>query len=351
MAPAQTTLRRPRMLSSRRLVAIRLMCMLALASCTLGHSAVAQVLFQESFDTDQSANWQYNSFGPGNSADFFFDYSTVGVPAAPGSVTTRGLRLEANVGADTFGGGSASPLGLVLPSEYVLTAYVWQNSVGPFPGGGSGSTHLTSLSVGVSGTASEFQGGTMTGVQFSATGDGGSASDWRAYNGSGSPLSTAITPSVYAAGSLNASNPYYQAVFAGQAPPVDQLMLFPEQTGTTAPGTPAFGWNLWEITKTTSSIDWRINGVDFATVDASLFPLVFGGDNFAFGHADINDLSSTSTSPLIFSLVDNITVTAVPEPSTVTVVGVVCTGLVCSAMRRRRRPDGTSVRSAVLERT
>lgn len=320
--------------------------LVVLAVSALCHTALAQALYQETFDTDPSSSWQFNQALTGNSADFFFDYSTVGVPPAPGGSSTRGLKVTANVGTGNFSGGSASPIGVSLPSEYVLTAYVWQNSIGPFPGGGSGSTQLTNMSVGVTGTANEFQGGTMTGVQFSATGDGGSTADWRAYsaqfpNGPGSTLSTANTPAVYPAGSLNNSATYYTAAFAGQTPPAAQTSLYASQTGTTQAGSPGFAWNLWEITKTASAISWKVNGTEFATVASNLYPTSFGGDNIAFGQADINAASSTSldAGALIFGLFDNITVTAVPEPATLPLAAAAL-GVAGAAWRRRASAAG-----------
>src|SRR5687767_12723571 len=129
------------------------------AALALTASAHAQVLFSQNFDVDQTANWTFNSSvtgdtandNAGNEANFFFDYSTVGIPAAPGSVGTRGLKVEANVPSATagvFSGMSVSPTGLTLPNEYILTAHVWQNANGAatppgFPGGGAGSTQVT----------------------------------------------------------------------------------------------------------------------------------------------------------------------------------------------------------------
>ena len=155
--------------------------LVALGLCT---SVKAVPLYSENFDVDHTANWAFNTANPtADAANFFFDYSSVGIPSAPGSGgTTRGLMVQANnFGVNIFSGGSASPvLGTPLPSEYVLRAYVWQNTLGPFPAGGSGSTQLTNMAVGVTGTNDEFAGGTETGVQGGVTGDGGSSSDSRA---------------------------------------------------------------------------------------------------------------------------------------------------------------------------
>ncbi len=312
------------------------------AVTAIGANVQAQLLFSDNFDSNSSANWQFNSFASGNAGNAFFDYSTVGIPPAPGGTSTIGLKVTANVGAGNLSGGSMSPIGLSLPNEYVLKAYVWQNSVGAFPGGGSGSTQLTSMSVGVSGTDNEFAGGTLTGVQFSSTAEGGSSADWRAYsalmpNGAGGVLSTANTPSVYPAGSLNAAVSYYIDLFPGQTPPAEQTELFASQTGTTAGGTPGFTWNLWEVKKTSTSITWKVNGTEIATVDASLFPATFGGNNIALGQADINATSSTSpnSEALIFGLFDNVTVSAVPEPEEY--AAVAASALIGFALWRRSR--------------
>src|SRR6476646_6953843 len=64
-------------------------------------AASAQIVFNENFDVDHTANWSANPFTTTPAqidfANFFFDYSTVGIPPAPGGTTTRGLRLTANV--------------------------------------------------------------------------------------------------------------------------------------------------------------------------------------------------------------------------------------------------------------
>src|SRR5687768_1137241 len=79
-----------------------------------------EVLFSEDFDTDSTAEWSFNST-EGDAADdavnqeanFFFDYSTAGIPPAPGgTLSTRGLKMEANIpdGTPLFNGLSVSPL-------------------------------------------------------------------------------------------------------------------------------------------------------------------------------------------------------------------------------------------------
>src|SRR3954468_15612705 len=93
------------------------------ASSFISLKTGAQTFFSDTFDTDTSALWTVNkpAANPtGDFATFAFDYSTAGIPAAPGSSTTFGLKLEANVSGGLQTGLSVSPTGLALPNDYVL---------------------------------------------------------------------------------------------------------------------------------------------------------------------------------------------------------------------------------------
>src|SRR5438874_452876 len=89
------------------------------AVLTLPVAARAQVvLYSENFDSGTAgANWTTNvapaTAAAGNDANFAFDYSTAGIPAAPNSAgTTVGVRLRANrPGTAIFSGISVSPTG------------------------------------------------------------------------------------------------------------------------------------------------------------------------------------------------------------------------------------------------
>jgi hypothetical protein len=75
-------------------------------------ASVAAPLYVNNFDVDDTANWTVNN--PALSdivADFFYDYSAIGVPAAPGGATTRGLKMTANNTGGVFSGFSVSPTG------------------------------------------------------------------------------------------------------------------------------------------------------------------------------------------------------------------------------------------------
>ena len=127
---------------------------LVLVAAPAAHGAV---VYSENFDVDPSANWTTNSSTNGsNAANYFFDYSTIGIPSAPGAGgTTRGLKLEANFLASNPAashGISVSPTGFSITGDFDVRFHVWHNAPGPFPLGGSGSTQLTTYGWGTGGT-------------------------------------------------------------------------------------------------------------------------------------------------------------------------------------------------------
>ena len=276
-------------------------------------SAIGQVLYSENFDVDHTANWTVNkSTGAnandtGSAANFFFDYSTIGIPSAPNSgATTTGLKLEANFSGGIFSGLSVSPTGQSFSGSYQVTFDIWWNYVGPAPAGGSGSTQITGAGIGTAGTTAQWAAGAQDSIHFGATGDGGSASDYRAYS-SAAPTSYASGNAVYAApaGAINNSTAYYAAL-GGNTPPAAQTALFAQQTGTTSAGSPAFAWHAGLLEKNGNSVSFRLDGLLIATVDASTVTL--GGGNILFSQFDINATSSTDPNvrSLQFGLIDNV---------------------------------------------
>ncbi len=313
---------------------------LSCAALLLAASAASGALYQQDFEVDDSLNWNKYS-GPAtvdSAANYFFDYSTVGIPAAPNGAGTKGLKLQANLSSGVFGGMSVSPiLSTALPEVYTLSFDFWSNSVGAFPAGGSGSTNLSTFGVGTAGGTAQWPGGVQDSVWFATTGEGGSGSDYRAYS-TAAPTSYTDTSTVYAAPngavaadfSRNNTNTYY-GTFGNVTPPAAQTALYPNQTGSTAVGTMAFEWHRVQIDKTAANVTWTIDGVLFATVDAST--VTFGGTNIFFGHSDINAGSSgdANDAALLFTLIDNVQV--VPEPS----VTLLAMGALLIPFRRRRR--------------
>lgn len=298
---------------------------LAVAASVAATSASAQLVFFESFDLNHSALWTANAVGTGTSdANFFFDYSTVGIPSAPNSAfnSTRGMQLRANIFGSTAAfpaGVSASPTGLNLVGDYELRYDVWMNFNGPAPAGGSGSTQVTGAGIGTAGTTPQIAGGTIDSVNFGATADGGSTVDFRAYSPAvqtGYLEASGVFAAGTGAGTRNNSDPYYAAL-GGNTPPAAQTALFPNQTGTTAAGAPGFKWHDSIITKTGSTVTWSLDGIRIATIDLGTAGTL-GGGNILFSQYDINQTVTTDTNApaTSFGLIDNVRVTVVPEPAT-----------------------------------
>lgn len=274
--------------------------------------ALAAPFFSEDFEVDPTAEWTVNN-GPSDEAhNFFFDYSTVGIPLSPGSMTSgrRGMKLQANQSSGIFSGMSVSPTGQNFPGDYKVVFDWWANFNGPFPVGGSGSNQLSTFGVGTSGTVAQWIGGTQDSIWFGGTGDGGSSSDWRAYSPTAPVRYADSAPGIYAAGtaagSSNSSNPYY-ASFGQNVAPAAQVALFPQQSGTTQIGSAGMEWHRVEIQKAGGSVTWKVDGLLIATVPVA-DDTVATGNNIFFGHSDVNATSSTDPNDgaLLFTLIDNV---------------------------------------------
>jgi len=307
------------------------LCVLAAAPAAWGVP-----LYTEDFNVDPTAGWTVNNPALSDiTVDFFYDYSAIGVPAAPNGSGTRGLKMTANNTGGVFSGFSVSPTGQSFSGNYKVTFDMWLNYVGPLGPGGSGTTQLAQMGIGSSGTTAMWPGAaTKESVTFAATLDGGSASDYRAYS-SAAPTSYAAGNAVYQhagnpTGVINDSGAYYVASFPSQSAPAAQLGLFPGQTGSTNAGEVSFTWRQVEIEVLNNFATWSIDGFLIATVDLSTVTL--GGGNILFGHADTNAGSSTDPNDVLLNvtLIDNIVVT--PEPASLAMLAL--GGL--AVLRRRR---------------
>ncbi len=322
------------------------------AALALGCVSTAQaqvVVYSDNFDAGTSASTWTTSVSTGapaiNTANMAFDYSTVGIPAAPNSTggSTIGAQLRANQPSGaTFSGLSIAPNGQSFTGDYTLRFDAWQNFNGGFPGGGSGSTQATGGGIGANTNTAQFIGTAIEGVYFAGTGDGGSGLDYRAYTNTGASL--APSTGVYAAGTQstaqNNTDAFYSTnMFGSVDAPAAQLLLFPQQTGTTAPGTLGMLWRTWTIEKVGDIVTWSVTNnvgtnVLLATVDTSIAGNELTGDNIFLGHFDINATSSgdVNADSLLFGLFDNVVVTApVPEP------GLLLGALALPAYLLRRR--------------
>ena len=299
----------------------------------LGRSYAAP-LYMNDFDVDTTASWTVND--PGLSdilADFYYDYSAIGVPAAPGGATTRGLKLTANNSGGVFSGFSVSPTGESFSVKYRVSFDIWQNYVGPLGPGGSGTTQLSTYGIGTAGSVAFWPGAAVKeSVAFGTTLDGGSASDVRAYT-TAAPTSYASGNAVYQSpgSTINNSDLYYTAAYLAQSAPAAQVLLFPGQTGSTDAGETSFKWRKVVIDVSGGFANWSIDGLPLAKIDLSTVTL--GGGNIFFGHSDTNAGSSTNANDTLLNvtLIDNVKV--VPEPSSLLLCLVAALGML--AARRR----------------
>jgi hypothetical protein len=317
----------------------------ALSLCVAA-AAHAAPLYSQNFDADDSANWTTNNGPLGfNSADVFYDYSTVGIPSAPNSTggSTRGLRVganlrSANAPASGIPGISVSPTGQSFSGDYELRLDWWQNYFGPLATGGTGSTMLSTFGVMTSGTSANFAGAADS-VFFAASGEGGTTADFRVYS-SQTPTSHLIPDpggyATYAAGDRNNTAALYTGLFpAGNSAPALQQTNFPaSQTGTTPAGGPGFKWHDVRIKKTGAVVTWTVDGTLLATINTTGMTTAPAGTNILFGSSDINSTTNTSANfeTLAFTLIDNVRV--VPEPGSAALLAFA--SLVGGLVRRRR---------------
>jgi hypothetical protein len=324
-------------------------CVAIIGFCAGRASAV--VLFSDNFNTNTSANWTKNSAPAANAAtqtaEFAFDYSAFGIPPAPGSADTLGLRLRANVpivgGVDVttrpagvLSGLSMSPTGQNFGTNYKAEFYAWSNFFGAPNANGladnaasEGGTANTLFAIGTSGTVPIVAGNpnaiassTVDGIAFATTADGGIGSDWRVFAKSSTAVPS-TTANVYAAapaGSATASantDPFYTAKFLTQTAPGIQHTIASTEYGSDAAdvmagnmqaGSFGFAWHKVALTKTGGLVTWDIDDNRIAQYDASA--LTLGGSNIALGQSDVNATTARHPS-LVFTVFDNLVVTDV----------------------------------------
>jgi hypothetical protein len=321
------------------------------------------VVYQSSLQT--GTGWTVNQSAANSDAVFGFDYADLGIPQPAGTANTKALRLRANINsaAAAVQGITVSPTGLNLTGDYKIQALVWQNTIGPFPNGGTGSTEFFGMGSGYSGTQANWRGGAAVGggagTWFAASPEGGFSNssgtvrDYSAFKGTGATAANFITdPLVYnASGGSAASttaqdnaNTYYASISAGLdvgavnngdlAAAQNQVATVANaQSGTLANGSPAFAWRTWTIERIGNSITWSIDNTPIATLTSTgTSPLTLnGGTSLTFFDAT----SGVTSDPLLnFALVADYTVT-VPEPATGVLVGVGTAGMLLRRKRRR----------------
>jgi len=281
---------------------------------------VLQTVFVDNFDVDSSADWNLFQASANNISDFTtnwaFDYSTSKytlngvtnpIPLAPNTTngTMRGLKLTVNkndsIAADS--GVSLYPKGQSFTGDYVLRFDMWINYNGG-SGGGSGSTEFATFGINHTGAEINWGAGTASasdGLWFTVDGEGGAASDYRAYvgNPSGNPVQLAFAASGLTANGAqtdDASDPLYQ-------------QLFPSPAYET-PGCPGKHWVQGEVSQIGGVISWRMNGTVVAQrTNASTYT----SGNIMIGYMDI--FPSIANPPQDnYVIFDNVRVLTVVNP-------------------------------------
>jgi hypothetical protein len=293
------------------------------------------VLFSDDFETDSSSQWVVNVADPDDAfVDFAWDYgANAGIPPAPGSSTTLGMRFRCGNTFLEMDGISASPLNGNFTGDYRLKFNLWINYNGPLPDGGPGSTQNFDAGIGTTGDHVNWLNAfDADGIWFDTTGDGAdgnSGGDYNAFNG-GTVYND--DSGVYAAGVgapnsgiRNGSNPFY-SFWGGISAPAAQLSLFSGQTGVANTGNAGMAWHSVVITKVSNTVSWMMDGIVIATVTNDPSSL---STNVFVGYQDIFATGSLSDKPeMSFGLVDNLrveTFSAAP-PTTPAITGIQIVG-------------------------
>ncbi|MCA9128664.1 MAG: hypothetical protein KDB22_16370 [Planctomycetales bacterium] len=317
---------------------ISVTAMLLLLLSSLGNAASA-ALFMDDFNTANSANnYVVLTSSADNSVGFAFDYSSVGIPVAPNTTdaSTLGLRMASNLSLGAVAGVTLHT-NQSFTGAYRVNFDAWINANGPFPGGGGGSTEYLTAGVGGNGTAVNLPG-SGSGGWTAVSGEGGSTRDYRMYKDGAEQFAEsgqfAAGNSSTSGGAHNNSDAYYAqfgSIDVGALPTQGGMA---SQTGTTAVGTFGFAWHEVELlVDPAGTMTWSIDGLAIGTLDASVGTTFSIDGRVTIGYMDIfTSVSDNAT--YSFGLVDNLSVTAVPEPSAG--LACICLGVVATQVRRRR---------------
>jgi hypothetical protein len=291
---------------------------LAASAVIFAVPGMASALYSTSFDNAGVAS-DFNVVSVASSADtviFGDDYGARGIAEAPGTTggaaATRGLFMQTNKGATgvinginaylTAGGVNS------FTGDIVVRFDMWMNVPTPL----TNTTEQALFGINTDGL------GTNTRTGAAQTGADGV---WYHLANEGGYGNTSSTPNSrdfvgYAGNSVSARLDNGEAPFT---------TLFPNGPLAGAPGN---GWVRVEISESAGNVELKFNGTVISNFANGGF-----ADGFLFlGYQDPFSGSLGSTS--LFAVYDNLSVEAVPEPATMSVLAL---GALAAAARRRRK--------------
>ena len=299
------------------------LALLALAAIS---PARAQTVFMDDFgDGFAASRWSVavqteatalSSTGPDGSVNFNFDYSTLGVPAAPGGSDTIGAFIQVN---NTNQEGDEGETYVIYPNgqnfsgNFVLTAdmFVW-NDLGQ-SGGGTTELGMAGAFLDNADPVAPYQWGTRGGpLAWIYSGEGGSTADL----------------AVFKEGNATATG--YMAISDYNAWPADSIPGF--ETGVAGSGGPApddspnGSWVKVRVESAGSTINWYLNGALVNSYDNS--GGFYTSGNIFLGTTD----PFNSVNPAGGTIIDNVVV--VPEPASMLLLAL---GAVTAFIARRGR--------------
>ena len=299
-------------------------------------SAASASLIVDNFEGSSASNYTVATEAtPDGTSDFAFDYVAAGLPLAPNSAPGggRGLRFTANTtvptGIDAYTAFHNTFIDTINTPQYLVTVDVYMGFAGTstteFAAVGVGGNGLVTNKVGPGTNPATGQSGSGSFLSFS--GDGAAARDYLWYldtaNGgvgtvsavtAAGPPTFTISPT-YLAGGAGSELPLYNSIFPGTTP--------------INGGSPSNRWTTVGIL-----VDQNLNQISYSIGGTIIVAGTFTGTmngRVSLGYADL----FPSVAPgLVFGIFDNLSVTAVPEPSTFALLAPVAAG--AWVVRRRR---------------